>query len=343
MKPRPKPDTALRPSLIGPTLTGIALLAGALFSSAACATGFGEIILHSRISESLLAEVPLIGGGKELADASCFSLIPHPGSDLPVITNARIRLINNNNNYRLLIVGNKAIAEPVFTISLRASCGLDLRHDYILMPDAPAPLAQMLENAAPGQGHYRDEPAATSERTQQAKKPDRQAAPSRPARKAVRQRPGDNPPPRPVAQETSAVGQASRITRETNGDRLILSAAPLTLKTGEMAVPPGRDDMEERVLKMETSLRAMNEEMDTLNTSLTLTTEMLSARHELQTAQTLQPPAITAAVPTPAPITRESSAGNWLELALSSLIGGSLAVGLAAFLGRRRRTAPARI
>lgn len=323
----------------------LALFAGALFASTAYAAGFGELTLHSRIGENLLAEVPLLGStSKEMTDASCYALAPHPGSDLPVITRARIRIIHNKDSYRLLIVGSKPIAEPVFTISLRINCGIDLQHDYVLMPDAPTPLVDRIERNAPNYGNSEtDQEAADAPAPRSRKK---QRAQGTPGRSAKASRPPEMWEPSQVSQlpTSSGTNHQARKSAPTNplppsGDRLVLSSTVQELKPGETPVPVTITEIEERMLKMETTMRSLNQEIESLNTSLQLTTEMLSAKQELQTAQTLQTPTVTAAILTPPQMPDTMSSENWRELAISSLLGGSLAVGLAAYLGRRKHTA----
>lgn len=298
-------------------LSSIVLLAGAFFAATAGAAGFGELTLHSRIGENLRAEVPLLGIGKELTDPACYVLAPNPGSDLPVITNARLQLLRSKDGYRLLIVGSRPIAEPVFAISLRANCGIDLRHDYVLMPDAPMLPAQLTDSAG-----RRDHEEMATERPAPAKKKQRASAGSR-----------DNARASPGREKTRLTSQAAPRPAEQTGDRLTLSTAPLDLPVGDSAFQAKAAELEERLLKMESTLHSLNQQIETLDTSLKLSTEMQSARQELQTAQNMQPAAATP----PATAARESSSGDWLELLVSSLLGGSLAVGIAAYLGRHKQ------
>lgn len=321
MKPNQTLHNASRPGQSS-LLKAIILLAGAFFGPAAGAAGFGELTLHSRIGENLQAEVPLLGIGKELTDPACYVLAPNPGSDLPVITNARLKLIHNKDGYRLLIVGSRPIAEPVFSLSLRANCGIDLRHDYVVMPDAPMPTARIIDAAAPARAVRQDDDETAADRV--------------PAKKKQRAGSGDK--------LTSDLGRgrtglssktAARPARPT-GDRLTLSTAPLDLPIEDSAYQAKAAELEERLLKMESTLHSLNQQIETLDTSLKLSTEMQSARRDLQMAQNMQPPA-SAATP-PASANRESSSGDWLELLVSTLLGGSLAVGIAAYLGRHKQT-----
>ena len=320
---------------IGSALGGLALLAGLLFPTAAGALGFGEMTLHSRIGENLLAEVPLIGGNNEVGDASCYVLAPHPGTDLPVITRARIRLVRNNNSAHLVIIGSKAIADPVFTISLRANCGLDMQHDYVLMPDAPVSLSETVERAMPTQGKRN----ADTERG-----PERPLPESRNSRLANRQQAISDTamqkPARPKRGDELLFSPPARKLRQAANpapvDRLILSTAPPEPGPGETPVAANGSQLEERLLKMETSLRTLNQELDTLNTSLKLSTEMMVAKHELQVAQSLQQPGPTTTVQTAA-LAQDPAPDHWQALLLSTLVSSSTVAGLAAFVGRRKK------
>ncbi len=120
-----------------PRLFVLSAISAALFSTYASAIGFGEILLSSRVGEPLRAEVPVFTNTGEPIDPACFTLSPVPGSDLPVVSSARIKLIQRGQAHFLSITGSKPIAEPMFVISLRANCGIDLQRDFILMPQAP--------------------------------------------------------------------------------------------------------------------------------------------------------------------------------------------------------------
>lgn len=321
-----------RQNIAAPSLLLLCIIA--FFPAAAEAAGFGEIILHSRIGENLLAEVPLFGTSKENSDVTCYALSARPSSDLPVVSNARLRLIHNKDNYRLLIVGNKPIAEPVFMISLRANCGIDLQHDYVLMPDAPAPAGEIIENAAPAHGRQGEADKA-AELPASTKNRGVRGAPKRAQRKGNHLAAGHETLPIAPDIGTTRLTEKAPATSPVS-DRLILGSAPLELKPGEIPAPKNIDEVEERLLKMETSLRSLNQEIEILNNSLQLSTEMRSAKRELQLAQSEQAPALTASIAAPTAPGRTSN-DNWLELFVSSLLGGSLTVGLAARLGRPKQ------
>lgn len=121
----------------------IALL-GTLYASSAVAAGLGEMVLHSRLGEPMYAEIPL-DGGSEL-DTACFSIVPAADRDLPGVADARLRLIRDGERRRLVVTSLRPVNEPLFAIGLRVQCGVDLRRDYTLMPNAPE---QAIRPAAP--------------------------------------------------------------------------------------------------------------------------------------------------------------------------------------------------
>lgn len=354
------------------------LLGASFFSGYASAIGLGEISLHSALGENLRAEIPLISVGSEAVDTACFSLSPLPGTDLPVVTNARIRLVRGQSGYRLLIVGNRPLGEPVFMLGVRASCGIDLQRDYTLIPDVPTSLGDSIQVPAtstapvasrtrPGRS-MRSGPGDSLESIAASLAPNNSAlqrrtltalrrnnpeldpeallpegtevrVPSLKQRAAAESQPAATPSReaayRPPRRERVAMPPAKGPA--ANGDKLVIGDAPGELRPGEKATARSNNigEMEERMLKLETTLSTLNAEVDKLNTALTLTTEALAAQTKLQLAQSTQPVAIAARPPTP-PEPPQSSRGNWLELFFSALAGGGIAAGLAGYLGRRR-------
>lgn len=362
-------------------------LGATIFSGYASAIGFGEITLHSRIGEAVRAEVPVLAASGEALDTACFTLAALGGTDLPVITGARVRLIRNQNGYRLLITGHKPVTEPIFMIGLRAHCGVDLQRDYVLMPEAPPSLSDVpvppaslaapsqparartwrasegetlesiaaelaggdagqqqrtlatLRRANPGLSAEEVLAEGTSIRLTAPKRrpppPDAEIDDAR--RREARSYARAEQPAPPPKKEAPPIIEPSRRSPETARDRLVLGAPPADLKPSDKAAPqrPNLSEMEERMLKLETTLHSLNQEVDKLNHALSLTTEALVAQNQLQLAQSTQPPSVVTTVATP-PVPANTAKGNWLELLLSALAGGSVAVGLAGWLGRRR-------
>lgn len=139
-----------------------------------------------------------------------------------------------------------------------------------------------------------------------------------------------------------ALPPSSRMTSRTNGDRVILGTGPAETRANEKAVSESGmfKDMEERLLRMESTLHELNHEMGKLHDTIAITTEVLAAKNQLRMAESLQPPAAAASIPPlPAPEPWASiSDRNWLELILSMLLGGSVVAGLASFFERRRKS-----
>ena len=374
-------------------LLRLSALSAALVSTYAGAVGFGEVVLQSRVGEPLRAEVPLFVNAGEQIDSACFSLNPIRNSDLPVVTAARTRLVRNGQNYRLIITGSKPIAEPIFVVSLRAGCGIDLQRDFVMMPQAPLMLADAFDEvpAAPvavtpsrKPANFREVRARdgdTLETIAEAQAPDdiieqrrllaaikranpnlsveqllpegtavrmpnlrqRVAAesdsPAEPP-KARRTQAADTPPPPPKPKK-AVQREASAAAPSKGADRIVLGTPPEELKAGEKAVAPSSvpTEVQERMLKLETTLQLLNQEVDKLNAALALTTEALAMQQKLQLAQTLQSqsaaPTIQAPVTAPPPA-NNASQDSWLELLLSAVIGGGIAAGMAHFLSRRR-------
>lgn len=197
-----------------------------------------------------------------------------------------------------------------------------------LNPDLPAeqPLSEGTPVRVPEQGQRI---AAESELAAPPPAVERPAPPAAKPPKAA-------PEPRPRAQPAKAPPPPAKpkpaAPAEARSDRLVLGAAPEDIR------PPGRtaspSDVEERVQKLENTLRQLNEELDKMNSVLALTTQALTAQQKLQQLNPPPaPPAPAVAVAHPAGATSDS---NWLELLLSALLGSGVAIGIAQFLGRKR-------
>lgn len=352
-------------------LTRIVALAVLLTPGMANAVGFGEITLQSRIGEALMAEVNILHHGDEAPVAACFSMIALRGSDIPVVTAAKPRLIRRGQAYILQLVGSKPVNEPIFAIGLRAGCGYDIEREYVLMPEAPMALPQALsadaqsaskpesrsgtwvaregdtlesiaDTQAPASAVARqrllrnlqnanpelavDQPLADGTRIRMAER--------RPARRPE----AVSPSPRP---STSATAQprkprpAPRIAPVTAGtDRLLLGAAPEISKPGQ-AAPLA--DTDERVLKLETSLHLLTQEVAKLEQALDLASKAIETQNRLQLAHSVNgPPPTGATLGVHQPASLQTRA-NWSELAVSAAVGAFISVGMAQYLGRRRR------
>lgn len=302
----------------------------ALLSGQAVALGLGEINLQSRIGEPLRAEIQLLAAGERL-DPGCFSLAAVPGSDLPVITAGRVELRRGSQGDHLLITGRAPVAEPVFMINVKVACNFDLQREYTLLPLPP-------EIPALGE--------TVAAMTDPAPKKVRRARPSPPA-EADGESSRNPPDTRQAASEgATAMPPAARkprppVARPTDQDKLLLGAALDALP------PPGAGDplapvnaIEERMLKMETTLHLITAQVDKLDAALALNAEARAMRQQLQDMQARQGAAIqplAEAAPPPAPPVRgDSSHDGWVELVLGILLGGSVSATVAHLVSRRQ-------
>lgn len=361
-------------------LTRIVALSALLAPGMANAVGFGEITLQSRIGEALMAEVPILNNSGEAPVAACFSMIALRGTDFPVVTAAKPRLIRRGQGYILQIVGSKPVNEPIFAIGLRAGCGYDIEREYVLMPEAPMALPQATVPPAELQPPPRkagrgatwqaregetleeiadaQDPASPAERQRllnrlQQANPD--LATDQPLAEGTRVRmPGRHSPPRPAAASATPSATAAPpapprkprpapaappVAKAGGTDRLLLGAPPEESPPGK----PGNSalasqaEADERLLKLETTLHLLTQEVAKLDQALDLASKAIEAQNQLQLAQSVNsPPAAgptlgTAQPGTPPPRT------NWSELAISAAVGAFISVGMAQFLGRRRR------
>lgn len=170
-------------------------------------------------------------------------------------------------------------------------------------------------------------PAESAVRTAAASRSIAEEAPQPPPPPPKRQAP---PQPKPAPTPAAVV---------TGGpDRIVLGAAPDDIRPEPRPnlAKASAGEVEERMLKLETTLNLLNQEVEKLNAALALTTEALVAQQQLMSAQGLTPAADSATLrATPPPPPAATSSSNWLELLLSALIGGGLAAGLAHFISRR--------
>ena len=92
------------------TLHLSALSAALLAALPAWGVGFGDIVMHSRIGEPLRAEVPIKTEPGENIESSCFSLATLDGSDLPVVSTAKTKLL------RKILLANAKVADTVVQV-----------------------------------------------------------------------------------------------------------------------------------------------------------------------------------------------------------------------------------
>lgn len=133
------------------------------------------------------------------------------------------------------------------------------------------------------------------------------------------------------------VAKPATVEKTGKTDRVLLGAPPAEIQPGEKAAPlkGSREELDERMLKMEATIQSLNTQIEALDKALALTTEALALQQKLQVAQAAAGvPAPLPKPPEPPPTTTGDS--GWLEVLLSALAGGIVASAIAHFLGRRR-------
>jgi len=268
-------------------------------------------------------------------------LNPVRDAELPVVSAARTRLIRHGQAYRLLITGAQPIAEPVFMISLRAGCGVaDLQRDYVLMPEAPLMPGESGNHLPTAAVDSNFDPKPAKRRESAASDADLQPELAEPTARP-RRAPSNNAPATPRPKKTIQRDTLAELGMK-GGDRVLLSAEPEALKPGERAIAPRSElnEMDVRMLKLETTLHSLNQQVEKLNTALEVADEAIALRQKLQLAQAqlagidsdMTINAKTASSRTP----QNPTMGNWLELLPRALAGGGMAGGIAHLLSRRR-------
>ena len=93
----------------------------------------------------------------------------------------------------------------------------------------------------------------------------------------------------PAAETTAAPKVAKPVAAAKSGktDRVLLGAPPADIQPGEKAAPPkgSREELDERMLKMEATIQSLNTQIEALDKALVLTTEALALQQKLQAAQ----------------------------------------------------------
>lgn len=283
----------------------------AVVTTSAGAVGLGDIRLQSRLGEPLQAEVDVIPGDPDALRSACFSLATQLDSSLPVVASARIKLVRVGNDYRLIIAGSRPISEPAFAMGIRAGCGIELRRDFVLLPEM-APAAPAVPTPEPVATRRIPEAPSASGREMAAVVVSGTEATA--AKPAIVRRP---PKPRPAAPARAAAA----------GDHLVLEAPPNPL-------PPrgSLQDMDSRMRELEETVSRLNYEVGKLDQAVDLAANILATQQKILQAKAAHP---VAPPPSPAePAT--AGLGSWLELVLSALLGGAVASLIPRLLARRR-------
>lgn len=307
----------------------LALTLATVYAEAAT---LGEISLRSRIGERLLADIPIQLAPGETLELQCFSLQAANGNDLPNITQARLKLWRNESSARIIVEGSHPLLEPISLLRIRAGCEQNNVRDYVLMPDSPsstiAPVRVIETRGNEAEGQIREaapKPSKTS------------VARSQPNTQEVRAR-RENSAPR-----SAPITQVA--TSEPRDPRLRLGMPNENEASGHDAERAQLEEMSNRVLRMESSMNSLREEVDKLHGAVEVGAQAMSIKHELQLASQLQnappsqepelaPAAGVLPVQAPPPVSRPQGI-NWLELLIAALGGGIVSSLVAAILIRR--------
>ncbi len=109
----------------------------ALAPAPVMALSFGELTLHSRMGEKLVAEIPLLPTEGDTLQRKCFSLIASTNTELPAPQNVRLTLIQSEQGFRLRLQGKQPIDEPALAARLSYGCNERVEKDLILVPEPP--------------------------------------------------------------------------------------------------------------------------------------------------------------------------------------------------------------
>ncbi|MBU3696442.1 hypothetical protein [Dechloromonas sp.] len=121
------------------------------------------------------------------------------------------------------------------------------------------------------------------------------------------------------------------------GDRLVLSAAPVDLPATAHGATDALLAMTERMLRLETELRHLGNNLAALDEAIRLCEQKAAVRNELKIAESLQ--SATLAVTTPATDTvRKDILSPLLQTMGCALLGGLISVGLLQLANRRRQS-----
>lgn len=347
---------------MAPKKTIYSALMMALFASQANAIGFGEIALQSRIGERLRAEIPLQQATGEAPEISCFKLIRDDSSDLPSITGANLRLLRKSDGYYLGIQGYKPENNPVFVINVRVNCGSELQRTYLLMPEPPIflPADDSSRPAASSPATHRDTRQAREGETLSEIAKSMSAGSARQQSRILYALQQANPEidadetlgegmeiripkirqqvAKPPATPRPRAEKAENTRRQDSTDRLVVGQPPANLPTaGKPVVAEGAAEpvtlahIEERILKLETSLHTLQTEIHKLDEALVEANTAMIERNRLLLAQRIDTPNIQSSVPLPPP-----NGDSLLKLLLSAIAGGTFTVLLARLLSRRQ-------
>ena len=109
------------PNALRCSVTAVVLSAFLFASGNAAALGLGDLVVRSRLGQTLRAEIRLLEApGQGNLGETCFRLGEAAGGEnLPVLTQGRLRLEQGGGHNRLVITSLQTINEPALQINVR--------------------------------------------------------------------------------------------------------------------------------------------------------------------------------------------------------------------------------
>ncbi len=146
------------PNALRCSVTAVVLSAFLFASGNAAALGLGDLVVRSRLGQTLRAEIRLLEApGQGNLGATCFRLGEAAGDEnLPVLTQGRLRLEQGGGHNRLVITSLQTINEPALQINVRVGCGAELVRSYTLLIDPSEPGRDMPADVDDGRGRAED-------------------------------------------------------------------------------------------------------------------------------------------------------------------------------------------
>ncbi len=339
--------TVIRGASLKQGIARFLLLGNVFLAPVVHAIGLGEPGQEPVLGQVLDLRIPLLGGAKELPDASCFRVAkPRTAGDFPWVREAELRVVPGAAPY--LRVRAQVVRDPLFQVAIDLGCGHDLYREYTLFanpavvetavpeavaPTTPAPAMKKRDRRDGARTASRA--GAASVRTRNRTENAEQQLAQRPVQQPVRQ----NPPGNALFAQAQA------------GDRLFLSSSDdggetslrLSMVLGEHMLRESAFTQEQReTLRLEyqmlaalheraTDQLAVAEKLRSMEGALNDLQGRAAGLQERAAAVDASPATSTAPPATPAPPVRlppEEESGDWawygLLLALVLLLAGGL-------------------
>lgn len=199
-------------------------------------------------------------------------------------------------------------------------------------PEKRQQILDGLQKANPGLAP--DQPLAEGTRVRM---PQRRPA-TQPAVEVAAQLPFDPPaPPARKARPTPAPAPSN--AKSPPADRLVLGAPIEEVPASKQArsTQASLAETDERLLKLETTLHQLTQEVAKLDQAIDLASKVIEAQNQLQLAQSVNAPPAAGPSIQASPSLTQLPRANWPELAISATLGAVVSFGMAQFIGRRRR------